>query len=410
MGDGRTYLALLLILQLGLATVDDDEAALTMEIEIESPGGSKGEELIPDFLNDQNCLSGRSCHNAGVCRSSSTLIDGSIVKGACICPLGYSGTFCEEKVNQTRFPELQDGGYLAFGGWLFPQTGTFSVKLQIKPRVLHRRTLLFFYNSLYRAQAYYLELNNEILHLRIYNKSVEGHFYLSRLLQHPTKLHTLDKGFFDIAFGLRAMNELYLSLDRHEVLGTLEAASHEDGIVPMTYSFSRENLIYIGGHSSLTHNKNFPIVSEAETSLIGCIGDIVINGHLCDPRQGSYTGDVVSGYGITTKNVFIVDCSRNVCARHVCEGDAACKPVSSMDYVCHCPLGTRPPRCKKGGAPRPTVDQINFLREFIPEINNVGRIGGFVGCVSDIKIMGSPVRLKDSAKAQNIDVCSDKEQ
>lgn len=108
MADGRSYLALLLILQfvfgnnftefikfLQLAT-DDDEAALTMEIEIETPGGPRGEKLTPDFLNDENCLTGRSCHNAGVCKNSATLVDGTIVKGVCICPFGYSGTFCEE--------------------------------------------------------------------------------------------------------------------------------------------------------------------------------------------------------------------------------------------------------------------------------------------------------------------------
>lgn len=63
-----------------------------------------------------------------------------------------------------------------------------------------------------------------------------------------------------------------------------------------------------------------------------------------------------------------------------------------------------------GGAPRPTVDKINFLREFTPETNNGGRIDGFIGCISDIRIMDSPVSLKNSVKTQNIDACPDKEQ
>lgn len=67
----------------------------------------------------------------------------------------------------------------------------------------------------------------------------------------------------------------------------------------MINSFNRENAIFIGGYSSLTNGEAFPILSAAENSLIGCVGDIVINGHLCDPRQGSYVGDAVSGYGIS---------------------------------------------------------------------------------------------------------------
>ncbi|KAM3182889.1 hypothetical protein ACTXT7_011447 [Hymenolepis weldensis] len=152
------------------------------------------------------------------------------------------------------------------------------------------------------------------------------------------------------------MNELYLSLDHNEVHGVLKAIQYEskegsretfssgEGFGLLIYSFNRENMIFIGGHSSLTKGQSFPIVSAAENSLIGCIGDIMINGHLCDPRQGSYVGDAVTGYGI-------IDCSRNVCDNHVCENDAACKPVSATDYVCQCPLGTRPPWCKQDGIP-----------------------------------------------------------
>ncbi|VDL19104.1 unnamed protein product [Hymenolepis diminuta] len=321
-----------------------------MEIEIENPGESKGEKVIHEFSMEENCLLGRSCNSGGICIDTTTLPNLSVSKGTCVCPLGYSGKFCDQKSFQTRFPEIQDGGYLAFGGWLLPKIGPFSVSLQIKPHVLRPKTLLFFYFSISRAQAFYLELDNGILQLRIYNKSIEGYFYLSRLLQHPTELNILNKNFFDISFGLRKMNELYLSLDHNEVHGVLETLSSEEGFGLLINSFNRENTIFIGGHSSLTKGQSFPIVSAAENSLIGCIGDIVINGHLCDPRQGSYVGDAVSGYGI-------IDCSRNVCDNHVCENDAACKPVSATDYVCQCPLGTRPPSCKQ--------DRIPIIPEFL---------------------------------------------
>ncbi|VDO03621.1 unnamed protein product [Rodentolepis nana] len=277
---------------------DEDEAALTMEIEIENPSELKSEEEISKFSLEENCLLGKSCGNGGICKDTVTLPDKSTARGICICPLGYSGTFCDRKSVQVRFPEIQDGGYLAFGGWLFPKTGPFSVSLQIRPHVLRPRTLLFFHYSVSRAQAFYMELNNEILQLRIYNKSIDGYFYLSRLLQHSTELRRINKKFFDISFGLRGMNELYLSLDQREVTGVLETVISEEGFGLLINSFTRENAIFIGGHSSMTNGQPFPIVSAAENSLIGCVGDIVINGHLCDPRQSSFVGDAVSGYGI----------------------------------------------------------------------------------------------------------------
>nr|CDS27474.1 pikachurin [Hymenolepis microstoma] len=349
MGCYHFYLSIILLLHL-ISANDEDEAALTMEIEIENPSESKGEQVIPKFSLEENCLLGRSCESGGICKDTVTLPDQSIASGVCVCPLGYSGTFCDQKSVQARFPEIQDGGYLAFGGWLFPKTGPFSVSLQIKPHVLRPRTLLFFYYSVSRAQAFYMELNKEILQLRIYNKSIEGYFYLSRLLQHSTKIRITNKNFFDISFGLRGMNEFYLSLDRNEVTGVLETVSSEEGFGLLINSFSRENAIFIGGHSSLTNGQPFPIVSAAENSLIGCVGNIVINGHLCDPRQSSFVGDAVSGYGI-------IDCSRNNCDNHLCESDATCKPVSATDYICQCPLGTSPPWCKR--------DQVPIIPEFL---------------------------------------------
>ncbi|KAM3182888.1 hypothetical protein ACTXT7_011446 [Hymenolepis weldensis] len=139
---------------------EEDDAALTMEIEIENPGESTSKKVIHEFSMEENCLLGRSCNSGGICMDTTTLPDLSVAKGTCVCPLGYSGKFCDQKSFQARFPEIQDGGYLAFGGWLLPKTGPFSVSLQIKPHVLRPKTLLFFYFSKSRAQAFYLELND----------------------------------------------------------------------------------------------------------------------------------------------------------------------------------------------------------------------------------------------------------
>ncbi|KAL5970778.1 Pikachurin [Taenia solium] len=238
--------------------------------------------------------------------------------------------YVHSEVPQPRFPELLDGGFLAFNGWLFPEKGPFSVQLQIKPYLFLPKTLIFFHNSSTRKQVFYLELNNQILQLRVYSKSMEGHFYLPRVLQHPVKLHNTNTDFFDIAFGLIGPDEFRLSVNQHE-----ENMPPESKIDLPLRSLSNEHAIYVGGHLTLTLGNPFPIVSAAENSLIGCVGDININGHLCDPRQSSFVGDAIGGFGI-------VDCARNVCNGHACEGGAFCKPISSTEYECQCPIDRIP--------------------------------------------------------------------
>ncbi|KAL5105546.1 Pikachurin [Taenia crassiceps] len=184
----------------------------------------------------------------------------------------------------------------------------------------------------------------------IYNKSREYHFYLPRLLQHPIKLHNANASFFDIAFGSTRPNEFSLSVNQHEVRRRLEDIPPESRVDFSMRSFGNEHPIYVGGHLTLSLGNPFPIVSAAENSLIGCVGDININGHLCDPRQSSFVGDAIGGFGI-------VDCARNVCNRHTCEGGSFCKPISSTEYACQCPIGTRPPWCKP--------DRVPIIPEFL---------------------------------------------
>ncbi|KAH9280718.1 Pikachurin [Echinococcus granulosus] len=222
--------------------------------------------------------------------------------------------------------------------------------MQIKPYIFRPHTLIFFHNSSTRKQAFYLELNNQLIQLRVYNKSKAGHFYLSRLLQHSLKLQNANADFFDIAFRLITPDQFRLSVNQHEVHSHIEDIPPESKTDHSMGSFSNEHEIYIGGHLTLTLGNPFPIVSAAENSLIGCVGDVNINGHLCDPRQSSFVGDATGGFGV-------VDCARNVCTQHACEGSSFCKPVSSTEYACQCPIGTRPPWCKQ--------DRIPVIPEFL---------------------------------------------
>ncbi len=62
--------------------------------------------------------------------------------------------------------------------------------------------------------------------------------------------------------------------------------------------FITKHAIFIGGHPSLALLGSFPIPGAAENSFLGCLGDIHINGKLCDPRKMAFVGDVLDGYGI----------------------------------------------------------------------------------------------------------------
>ncbi|KAL5967189.1 Agrin, partial [Taenia solium] len=60
-----------------------------------------------------------------------------------------------------------------------------------------------------------------------------------------------------------------------------------------------------------------------------------------------------------------------------------------------------------GGAPQSIIDKFDFLQEMHPAIKRRGEIRGFVGCVEDIKLMDSPIRLANVTNPQNIDYCLD---
>lgn len=74
-----------------------------MEIEIENPGESKSEKVIHEFSMEENCLLGGSCNNGGICMETTTLPDLGVAKGTCVCPLGYSGKFCDQSKQLMRF-------------------------------------------------------------------------------------------------------------------------------------------------------------------------------------------------------------------------------------------------------------------------------------------------------------------
>lgn len=75
-----------------------------MEIQIENPDEPKGDKNgIPGFSSmEENCISGRSCVNGGICKATALLPDRSVVEGICICPLGFSGNFCDESKQFSR--------------------------------------------------------------------------------------------------------------------------------------------------------------------------------------------------------------------------------------------------------------------------------------------------------------------
>uniref|UniRef100_A0A5K3FLA5 EGF-like domain-containing protein n=1 Tax=Mesocestoides corti TaxID=53468 RepID=A0A5K3FLA5_MESCO len=325
----------------------EDDTALTMEIAIETPQGPRTEEVAALATDLGDCQSGEACQNGGQCRPSTTQEDGKIAKAVCVCPLGYSGSRCTEKETQPRFPELLDGGYIAFGGYLLPDFGPLSMRLQIKPKLLRPRTLLLFHVATARGLAFHLEVNDGNFKFRVYNQSKSGHFHLSQYLESPVKFEEIRGRFTDIEVGLRLGDQAYLLVDDRE------AKRHLDVIPELFEGFGIDTVevpsiskqpIYIGGHPSLLLRNQFPLVEGAANNLIGCLGDIHFNGELVDPRRGAFVGDAIDGYGI-------VDCARKVCENNLCENHATCKPVSPTNYVCLCPLGTQPPWCQQALMP-----------------------------------------------------------
>ncbi|VDD83558.1 unnamed protein product [Mesocestoides corti] len=308
----------------------EDDTALTMEIAIETPQGPRTEEVAALATDLGDCQSGEACQNGGQCRPSTTQEDGKIAKAVCVCPLGYSGSRCTEKETQPRFPELLDGGYIAFGGYLLPDFGPLSMRLQIKPKLLRPRTLLLFHVATARGLAFHLEVNDGNfkfrgiwekvydkfqlvpINYRVYNQSKSGHFHLSQYLESPVKFEEIRGRFTDIEVGLRLGDQAYLLVDDREAKRHLYRLNpfvvYIKDVIPELFegfgidtvevpSISKQP-IYIGGHPSLLLRNQFPLVEGAANNLIGCLGDIHFNGELVDPRRGAFVGDAIDGYGI----------------------------------------------------------------------------------------------------------------
>ncbi|VDL97703.1 unnamed protein product [Schistocephalus solidus] len=316
------------MVNVSIISIDDDE--ITMEVEYEVPRASEmidsaaadltevqtesGMEM-PSKFSQQAIPDGGDCRNHG-CRHSGICRPSRNGRYLCLCRIGYSGPDCQNHERSPKFPELLDGGYLAFHGpqplrlptvWpnISGNEAGFNLRMNVKPTRIRSRMLIAYHASPFLPLVFLLGSEQTTIELRLFNVSGNSNFYLAHLLQHPQKLKEIGLTFHEIAFGLHQNGELYLSLNGQTVAeqtvftsSWMLDATRRTLLEKPNIRHGLEHSVFIGGHPAIAKGQPHQLPIMAQDSFLGCLDEIYLNGRLLDPRREKFVGDAIDGCGV----------------------------------------------------------------------------------------------------------------
>ncbi|CAH8669956.1 unnamed protein product [Schistosoma haematobium] len=369
---------------------EDNDWSMIMEVEVEDPTYNSSSDKIDEkniIINGKNNQHFLQKNNETVTEHGtsqhSILIPGATICGSflcynqgqcytnlhspsskCLCPLGYSGDFCDKVDEGYQFPYIEQGGYLKFyfkSSALYSginqsfiersnqvsmnSTNTYKVDFEIRPSLTDGNYLLVSHESNKGDFKFSLSIENGYVvyrSLRISKTNYEP--YRKEEIQevkHFTFLNS--EQWYYISFGETADGKGFLSVD----------GIKEDAVIPWSdvihYEKYLKNVndmefsyVSFGGHPKLTKTGG-PIHFLGyifEQSYSGCIQNIRINEVPIDPRRKAFLGDAVDGYGIT-------NCGFGLCEKKKCKNNASCLQTSGSSVICQCPLGTSGRQCEQ---------------------------------------------------------------
>ncbi|CAH8674396.1 unnamed protein product [Schistosoma rodhaini] len=319
---------------------DDNDWSMIMEVEVEDPTYNSSSDKtdgrnfiinVTEHATSQYSISipGATicgsflCYNQGQCYTN---LHSSSSK--CLCPIGYSGDFCDKVDEGYQFPHIEQGGYLKFyfkSSALYSgtnqsfiersnqvsmnSTNTYKVDLEIRPSFTDGSYLLVSHES-----------NKEDFKFSL---SIENGYVVYRSLRIS-----------------KTNYEPYRKEEIQEVIPWSDVIHYEKylkNVNDMEFSY-----VSFGGHPELTKTGG-PIHFVGyifEQSYSGCIQNIRINEVPIDPRRKAFLGDAVDGYGIT-------NCGFDLCEKKECKNNASCLQTSGSSVICQCPLGTSGQQCEQ---------------------------------------------------------------
>ncbi|XP_027198561.2 pikachurin-like [Dermatophagoides pteronyssinus] len=260
------------------------------DLYIDTIDGIDIDQCNSDACNHVTCLNGGHC----------TVNDNNDKQ--CICPLGYTGEFCEQQI-EFSMPSFNGSSHLQFIGFGDQETMFSEILIIIKP---YEQNGLFLYNG------ERMDKTGDFISLNLVDGFVEFRFDLgsgAAILRSPEKISMKE---WHTIYATRTGREGLLRVDDQPVAHGQSLGAFTQLTLPLN--------LYIGGVTSLNaihHNVG------ANRLYHGCIQKVIINGH-----QLSLLEDVLSGVNID-------NCQHTCHMIRPCQNNGHCEPIKHH-YHCHC--------------------------------------------------------------------------
>ncbi|XP_015907469.1 pikachurin [Parasteatoda tepidariorum] len=252
------------------------------------------------------------CVSGGICVQESP--SKHTVK--CRCPLGRSGTFCEQVI-EAKYPRFREGSYLALP-ILRDAHKSMQVTLEFRPEANDGLIL-------YSGEK--LDLHGDFISISLNKGFIEFRFDCG-----------MGEGLLvsDQPVVLRSWNTLTIYRDRWDAWMQLNSGSQVQGRSKGLFSRITFRLnLYLGGSPNITLVADR---TQTKSSFKGCLRHLAINRQIYDFRPIS-KGDALEG-------VDIDECSADVCSKVICLNGGQCVAASPDYGVCLCPLGYIGDKCE----------------------------------------------------------------
>ncbi|UXI17871.1 putative splicing factor [Sarcoptes scabiei] len=238
-----------------------------------------------------------TCLNGGYC----SVIDTDQNRKQCICPLGFSGEFCEKQI-ELSIPQFNGSSHLQFIGLGEQETLQSELLMIIKP---NHTDGLFLYNG------QKMDRTGDFISLNLIDGFVEFRFDLgsgAAVIRSPERIamnewHTIHAS--------RTGRQGWLRVDDQPIAMGLSLGGFQQLSLPLN--------LYIGGVPNLQHIHHNV---QANENYHGCIQRLIINNH-----HLSLLKDVLSGTNI--------DNCQHRCQTKPCQNNGYCEPFHHQ-YHCRC--------------------------------------------------------------------------
>ncbi|KAK0045472.1 pikachurin [Biomphalaria pfeifferi] len=268
-------------------------------------GGDYIEDLnqLPEQKSPMTSCHGIVCQNNGTCTSVDS-------KGACLCPLGTYGTYCESEI-EIKYPKFTGDGYLALP-LLRNAHREFQVELIFRPESYDGLVLFSAETSNAEKDFFSVVLSGGFVTFRF--DCGTGHAELKSTTQ----------------VKLNAWNRLVITRVDNKGKLKLNEDPVTEGVSQGEYTSITLRLnLYVGGYSDMTSVSNRVGTTH---QFVGCLQELRLNGRRVDFRRRNILGE--SEFGVN-----VGECSANVCDNVFCENGGTCTARSADQSICLCPLG-----------------------------------------------------------------------